>query len=149
MESIRRWCDKVLILIYQLVCKPFGTRLLYPTELFILHSQCPLFRSLRTALSAQEFKGNAGLSQDPLFTQYSSHSTSPGSPMSCFVQRRHVSCSGFSYRKIKSCFFRCQLGDGGGARQLQRLWANGWRHSRKPLGPHVLVNAFVKLGCRF
>lgn len=38
MESIRRRCDKVLILIYQLVCKPFGTRLLYLTELFILHS---------------------------------------------------------------------------------------------------------------
>ena len=64
----------------------------------------------------------------------------------------HVSCSGFrdTQKNKELLSFRRQPGDGEvGARQLQRLWANGWHHSRKPLAPHVLVNAFVKLGCRF
>ena len=54
----------------------------------------------------------------------------------------HVSCSGFrdTQKNKELLSFRRQPGDGElGARQLQRLWANGWHHSRKPLAPHVRV----------
>ena len=109
-----------------------------------------LLWNLRTALSAGNSRGMQAF--DRTHCLPSILHTLPARAVLCpaWCKGEHVSCSGFrdTEKNKELLSFRCQPGDGEvGARQLQRLWANGWHHSRKPLGPHVLVNAFVKLGC--
>ena len=149
MESIRRRCDKVLILIYQLVCKPFGTRLLYPTELFILHS--PVVTKPQDCTVSTRIQGECRPFTGPIvypvfFTLYQSGQSYV---LLCAKESMCPALVSETQKNKELLFQMPTWGWWGGARQLQRLWANGWHHSRKPLGPHVLVNAFVKLGCRF